>query len=252
VLEERLGYKLTDNPDSLPPSNRYRDHVGVTPQKQPGLFVVGLATLRGRVNAGQLQRVAELAEQYADGHLRATTLQNIVILNVPEANIAALRAEAKAVDLPSDETNYFRRGAMACTGIQFCKVAVAETKERTAEIIEYLQEVLPDWNEAITINMSGCPNSCTRYQIADIGLLGSLVRQDGSAKGEKEEVYQIYLGGRLGAEMHLGYHLNRRIPSDQVKYYLADLLRRYLAERQPDDHFNAYIHRHTQAELEVW
>lgn len=252
VLEERLGYKLTDNYDYVPPTNPYRDHVGVTPQKQPGLFVVGLATLRGRVNAQQLFQVAELAERYGNGHIRATTLQNLVILNVPEANVEALRAEAKAIDLPADEHNFFRRGAMACTGIQFCKVAVAETKDRTAELVEYLQEVLPEWNEPISINMSGCPNSCTRYQVADIGLLGSLVRQDGSPTGEKEEVYQIYLGGRLGSSLRLGRHLNRRIPSPEVKYYVENILRRYLKERQPDEQFSAYVQRFTQEEVETW
>jgi sulfite reductase (ferredoxin) len=252
VLEERLGYRLTDNFDYTPATNPYRDHVGVTPQKQPGLFAVGLATLRGRVTAQQLQAVAGLAERYGDGHIRATTLQNIVILNVPEAKVEALKAEARAIDLPADEHNYFRRGAMACTGIQFCKVAVAETKNRTAEVVEYLQEQFPDWDEPISINMSGCPNSCTRYQIADIGLLGSLVRQDGSPTGEKEEVYQVYLGGRLGAELRLGHHLNRRIPSDQLKYYLADLLRRYREERQPGDRFSDYIRRFSKEELENW
>ncbi len=251
VLEDRLGYHLTDNPDYVPTTNRYRDHIGVTPQKQPGLFAVGLATLRGRVDAEQLQQVADLAEQYADGHLRATTLQNIVILNVPEANLVALRAATEEIGLSSDEKNYFRRGAMACTGIQFCKVAVAETKDRTAEIVQYLEKVLPEWDEPISINMSGCPNSCTRYQIADIGLLGSLVRQDGSPTGEKEEVYQVYLGGRLGAELRLGNHLNRRIPAAEVKYYLADLLRRYLRERQPGDRFNSYIQRFSKEELEA-
>ena len=252
VLEERLGYKLLDNVYYAAPSNPYQDHVGATKQKQPGLYALGLATLRGRVNAGQLKQVADLSDQYADGHIRATTLQNLVILNVPEANIETLRAAVEAIDLSSDEKKYFRRGAMACTGIQFCKVAVAETKNRTAEIVEYLEQEFPDWNEPININMSGCPNSCTRYQVADIGLLGSLVRQDGSPTGEKEEVYQVYLGGRLGAAIQLGEHLNRRIPSNQVKFYVAELLRRYLADRQPEDTFREYINRQSKETLETW
>lgn len=252
VLEERLGYRLTDNPHETAPTNPYKDHVGVTPQKQEGLFAVGLATLRGRVNAGQLREVAQIAEKYANGHLRATTLQNIVVLNVPEANVQAVREAAARIDLPSDENNYFRRGAIACTGIQFCKVAVAETKDRNAEIVEYLQQALPEWNEPISINMSGCPNSCTRYQIADIGLLGSLVRSDGSPTAEKEEVYQVYLGGRLGKGMRLGHHLNRRVPSPEVKYYVERILRRYLQERQPEDRFTDYVHRYSLEELETW
>ncbi|NWJ46842.1 MAG: nitrite/sulfite reductase [Chloroflexi bacterium] len=252
VLEERLGYALIDNPDYEAVTDKYRDYVGVTPQKQPGLFAVGLATLRGRVNAAQLQRVAELAEQYADGHIRTTSLQNLVILNVPEANVAALREEVRNIDLPSEEKNYFRRGAMACTGIQFCKEAVAETKDITAEIVSYLQEQFPDWNEPLSINTSGCPNSCTRYQIADIGLLGSKVRQDGSDKGEKEEVYQIYLGGQLGAGMRLGHHLKRRVPVAELKTYLEGLLRRYLETRLEDENFSGFIHRHNLEELESW
>lgn len=252
VLEERLGYKLTDNLDFVPLTNPYHDYVGATPQKQAGMFALGLATLRGRVSAEQLRQVAELSEIYGDGRIRATTLQNIVILNVPAANVERLKAEARAIDLPADEHNYFRRGAMACTGIQFCKVAVAETKDRMAEVVEYLQAQFPDWNEPINLNMSGCPNSCTRYQIADIGLLGSLQRQDGSAKGEKEEVYQIYLGGRLGKDMRLGYHLNRRVPAEELKFYLATLLRRYLDARQPHERFVEFIYRHSQEELENW
>jgi sulfite reductase beta subunit-like hemoprotein len=252
VLEERLGYKLTDNQEYIPHTDKYRDHVGVTPQKQPGLFSVGLATLRGRVEAAQLRRVAEIAEQYADGHIRTTTIQNLVILNVPETNVEAVRAEVEKIGLSSKETNYFRRGAMACTGIQFCKVAVAETKDRTAEIVEYLQEQFPAWDEPISINMSGCPNSCTRYQIADIGLLGSLVRQDGSEKGEKEEVYQIYLGGQLGTVPRLGHHLNRRVPSNELKFYLESLLRRYLENRTPGEKFGAFIQRQDKEELETW
>lgn len=250
VLEERLGYKLTDYYDYKGIPNPYRDHIGVTPQKQDGLFAVGLATLRGRVNAQQLKRVAEIAEEYADGHIRFTTIQNIVILNVPEANVQAVRDAAEAIDLSTRESNYFRRGAMACTGIQFCKVAVAETKNRTAEVIEYLEQQFPDWNEPININMSGCPNSCTRYQIADIGLLGSLQRIEGGT--EKEEVYQLYLGGRLGSEMQLGYHLNRRIPAAELKYYLEKFLRRYLAERLPSERFNEFVSRHTKEEFENW
>lgn len=250
VLEERLGYKLTDNYKYEPRTNSYKDYVGVTPQKQPGLVAVGLATLRGRVNAQQLFQVADLADKYADGHIRATTLQNLVILNVPEANIAALKAEARAIGLPADEENYFRRGAMACTGIQFCKVAVAETKNRMAEVIEYLQEVLPEWKEPININMSGCPNSCTRYQIADIGLLGSQARLEGST--EKQEVYQVYLAGKLGKDMRLGYHLNKRLPSNEVKYYIERILRHFLANRQEGEKFVDFVHRHSVEELEAW
>jgi sulfite reductase beta subunit-like hemoprotein len=252
VLEERLGYRLTDNPEYTPVSDRYRDYVGVTPQKQSGLYALGLATLRGRVNARQLRRVAELAEEYADGHIRLTTLQNLIILNVPERNLEALKAEVGKIDLPANPDNFFRRGAMACTGIQFCKVAVAETKERTAEVVQYLEQQFPDWSEPLNINMSGCPNSCTRYQIADIGLLGSQVRQDGSEKGQKEEVYQIYLGGRLGAGMRLGYHLNRRVPSEQIKEYVAGLLKRFRVNRLPGEDFNEFVHRHTPEELEQW
>jgi sulfite reductase beta subunit-like hemoprotein len=250
VLEERLGYRLTDNFEYVPVTNPYRDYVGATPQKQPGLYALGLATLRGRVTAQQLFQVAELADKYADGHIRATTLQNLVILNVPEANLEALQEEVRKIELPSETENYFRRGAMACTGIQFCKVAVAETKNRMGEIIEHLQIALPEWNEPININMSGCPNSCTRYQIADIGLLGSQVRVEGSS--EKQEVYQIYLGGQLGKDMRLGYHLNRRVPSPDLKFYIERLLRRFLAERQPGETFGYFVHRHSTEEMEQW
>ncbi|HEX2909789.1 MAG TPA: nitrite/sulfite reductase [Chloroflexia bacterium] len=250
VLEERLGYRLEDAPaDYQSPASSYRDHVGVYRQKD-GRYAIGLATLRGRVNADQLFALADMADQYGSGRLRATTLQNVVLLDIAPEHVETVKREAATIGLPA-ETSNFRRGTIACTGIQFCKLAVAETKDRAAGIIESLDQELPGYPHQISINITGCPNSCTRYQTADIGLLGSLVRQDGNPKGEKEEVFQIYLGGKLGRDMQLGHHLKRRVPAEEAKEYIVRLLKRFDAERQNGETFTQFVNRHTLEELEA-
>lgn len=252
VLEARLGYRLEDAPaDYAYSTNPYRDHIGAYQQKD-GNFAIGLATLRGRVNAEQLFALADLVDRYGKGHIRTTTLQNVVLLDIAPENVETVKQAAAGIGLPA-QTSYFRRGTMACTGIQFCKIAVAETKDRAAEIVEFLEQELPGYAHKVSINVTGCPNSCTRYQIADIGLLGSLQRQEGqngSASAAKEEVFQIYLGGALGKDMRLGHHLERRVRADEAKDYVLRLLRRFDQERQGDENFNHYIHRHTPTELE--
>ena len=249
VLEERLGRRLEDAPDYPPSTNPFRDHVGAYRQRD-GNYALGLATLRGRVNADQLSQLADIAERYGKERIRMTTLQNIVLLDIVPEHLEEVKGIVAELGLPA-ETSLFRRGTIACTGIQFCKLAVAETKDRAAELVAYLEAELPQYAHKVTLNVTGCPNSCTRYQIADIGLLGSQVRQDGSATGEKEEVFQVYLGGTLGAGMRLGHHLKRRVRSDETKEYVARLLRRFAAEREADESFNSYIHRHSPEELEV-
>lgn len=194
VLEEQyLGYALADGPPPAPPRAGRRDHVGVFPQKN-GLFAVGFAPTVGRLSGHLLGAIADLAEAHGSGRVHTTTEQKMVVLDVPadrvESLVAGLEAEGLRV-----RPSTFRRQTMACTGIEFCKLAIVETKQAAADLVEELERRLPDFDQPLTINVNGCPNSCARIQTADIGLKGQLVLDE--ATGEQVEGFQIHLGGSL-------------------------------------------------------
>ncbi len=240
AVEASLGRRLTDGPPAPAVVDPLRDHVGVAPQQgTPGRFAVGAATLRGRMDAAQARAVARLARTHGEGRLRTTTLQNLIVLDVPEARVGALVAGLEAQGLSVGRRAY-RARTMACTGIQFCKLAVAETKDRARDIVLHLERALPELAEPINVNVTGCPNSCTRYQLADVGLLGSQVRQPG---GEARQAYQVYLGGRGGERRRFGRHLKRRVPGEEVAAYVERVIRQFLAERRPGERFTDYVER---------
>ena len=150
------------------------------------------------LNADSLALIAKLAARYGSGRVRTTTEQKMVILDVPGEQTAALASELAAAGLPVTPS-VFRRQTMACTGIEFCKLAIVETKHRAADLISELERRLPDFTEPVTINVNGCPNSCARIQTADIGLKGMVVTLP---DGTQTEGYQIHLGGSLNGGRH--------------------------------------------------
>jgi sulfite reductase (ferredoxin) len=240
VLERQyLGRRLPDG-DAPPPSpSAHRDHLGVH-QQRDGRSYVGLAPRAGRTSGTQLQRVAALAEAYGAGRVRATTQQKLVILDVAperaEELVAALEAEDLAV-----RPSTFRKGTMACTGLEFCKLAVVETKGRADALYRELERRLPDFDEPLRITLNGCPNSCARFQVADIGLLGSLVT---GRDGEKAEAFQVHLGGHLGEEHRFARRVKGvRVMADELADYLEGLLRRYLATRDHGEPFHSWSDR---------
>src|SRR5262252_5258634 len=181
VLErEYLGYPLADGPAPKAPGSGQRDHVGIHKQRD-GRYYVGFAPRVGRMSADSLALVADLAAEYGSGRVRTTTEQKMVILDVPEARTAELAAELARADLPATP-GVFRRSTMACTGIEFCKLAIVETKTRASGLIAELERRLPGFTEPITINVNGCPNSCARIQTADIGLKGTLLTLPGGER----------------------------------------------------------------------
>lgn len=194
VLEdEYLHRALIDGPPPAAPPTGRRDHVGVYPQRD-GRFYVGAAPVVGRVNGSLLTEIADLAERHASGRVRLTVEQKLVILDVPEDQVAGLIAGLETTGLQVNSST-FRRGTMACTGIEFCKLAIVETKGRAGELVAELEERLPTFEHPLTINVNGCPNSCARFQIADIGLKGSLMTD---SDGYTVEGFQVHLGGSLG------------------------------------------------------
>jgi sulfite reductase (ferredoxin) len=245
-LETRLGRKLSDGPAPEIPANARRNHVGIGAQREAGLFYVGAAVLRGRISGGQMVTVAGLARRYGSGRVRLTAQQNFIILDVPAHHVAALDAALKALDLHTDAT-VFRRNTVSCTGREFCKLAVVETKERAAEIIRHLETAIPGFNEELRISVTGCVNSCAQYQIADIGLVG-VKRQ---VNGEEADFFQIHLGGHFGRDAAFGRKLSKRIAVAEIKDYLEQLVRAFLAKRQPGERFYQFIARHETRQLET-
>jgi sulfite reductase (ferredoxin) len=236
VLEREYleGNGLADGPRPPAPAPGSRDHLGVHRQHD-GLYYVGVAPHTGRTSGTQLWQVADLAEEYGSGRIRTTIEQKLLILDVPEHRIAELLAGLEAIDLEASP-DVFRRGTMACTGIEFCKLAIVETKGRARDLYTELGRRLPDFDTPITINVNGCPNSCARFQLADIGLKGSIV--DG------EEGFQVHLGGSLGAEPGFGRKLRGlKVTADGLTDYVEHLLRTYQADRSEGEQFASWVRR---------
>jgi len=250
VLEkEYLGYALPDGPAPVNVDGGQRDHVGVHPQKN-GLSYVGFAPRVGRVNGELLGSIATLAERYGSGRVRTTAEQKMVILDVPGTSVDDLVAELDALGLPP-RPSVFRRYTMACTGIEFCKIAIVETKDRAMTLIDELEQRLPDFDAPVTINVNGCPNSCARIQTADIGLKGSLVVD---ADGNQVEGYQIHLGGTLTGGDAAGSGFGRKVrglksTAEELPDYVERVLRRYDAARTPGESFAAWTLRASDEEL---
>jgi sulfite reductase (ferredoxin) len=237
VLEkEYLSAPLPDGPPP-PISPTQRDHVGVIEQKD-GRYAVGFALRTGRTSGTQLFALADLADRYGEGRISSTGQQQLVILDVRTP--AALVAELEAMDLPVTPSP-FRRGTIACTGIEFCKLAIVETKARGQWLFTELERRLPEFDQPITINVNGCPNSCARFQTADIGLKGQIGR---AGDGSDAEFFQVHLGGQLGAEAAFGKKFRGlKVAADDAVDYVERVLRGYLERRLPGEQFAGYVGR---------
>ena len=250
VLEkEYLGYALPDGPAPDAPRDGIRDHVGVHRQRD-GNYYVGFAPTVGRLSADALDVIADLAARYGSGRVSTTTEQKMVILDVPPERTEELVAELDEAGLPA-RPSAFRRHTMACTGIEFCKLAIVETKARAADLISELERRLPGFDAPVTINVNGCPNSCARIQTADIGLKGSLVR---GPDGEQVEGFQVHLGGSLGGGDGSGSGFGRKVrglktTAEELPDYVERVLRRFDAAREPGESFAAWTIRASDEEL---
>jgi sulfite reductase (ferredoxin) len=250
VLEkEYLGYALPDGPSPAAPLDGVRDHVGVHKQRD-GRYYVGFAPTVGRLSADALDVIADLAARYGSGRVSTTTEQKMVILDVPPEQADELVAELGKAGLPA-EPSAFRRHTMACTGIEFCKLAIVETKQRAADLITELERRLPGFDTPVTINVNGCPNSCARIQTADIGLKGSLVT---GPDGKQVEGFQVHLGGSLNGGDGVGSGFGRKLrglktTAEGLPDYVERVLRRFQAAREPGESFAAWVARSSEEEL---
>jgi sulfite reductase (ferredoxin) len=243
-LEGRLGYKLDSAEYEPVPADIYRDHVGIHPQKQTGLAYVGASVLRGRLSGDQLARVAELAERFGTGEIRTTTMQNLIVLNVPRSRTGELAKELQQIDLRVEATPFWR-GAIACTGTEFCKLAITETKSFARWLVEELESRIPEFDQQLKLHVTGCPNSCGQHWIADIGLEGKKIKQD----GRLVDAYYFCVGGSVGAWARTARPVGFRTAATEAPEALERLLRSYLATREDSESLRAWFARHSDLEL---
>ncbi|MEU8141973.1 nitrite/sulfite reductase [Nonomuraea sp. NPDC048901] len=246
VLEtEYLKEALPDGPAPQAPRGSRRDHVGVYPQKD-GNFYVGFAPKVGRLDGDKLHVIADLAERHGSGRVRTTVEQKMVILDVAPDQVDSLVAELEANDLQVNPST-FRRQTMACTGIEYCKLAIVETKATAANLIDELERRLPDFAEPLTINVNGCPNSCARIQVADIGLKGQLVVDE---HGEQVEGYQIHLGGSMGVNPGFGRKVRGlKTTAEALPDYVERVVKHYDAQKKEGEAFADWVQRADEADL---
>jgi sulfite reductase (ferredoxin) len=237
-LTDRLGFALDPAPDEFPPADEYRDHVGIHQQKQSDRCYVGAAVLRGRITSDQMRAAADLADRFATGELRTTNMQNLLIVNVPRANVDALIRELDDAGLRVAASPFWR-GAVACTGSEFCKLAITETKAFARWLVEDLEDRLPGFDQPLKLHVAGCPNACGQHWIADIGLEGKKVKQD----GELVDAYYFCLGGAVGAHQHIARPVGYRCTAGEVPAAIERLLSSYLANRNDSENLRAYFAR---------
>jgi sulfite reductase (ferredoxin) len=244
-IESRIGYRLDSGVEEEIPEDILRDHAGIHRQKQAGLSYVGASVLRGRLTGDQLAAAAELAERFGTpGDLRLTVMQNLLFLNIPNAQAPALAEELERIGLRVEGTPFFR-GGIACTGTEFCKLAITETKGFLRWLVEELEERLPQFDEALRLHVTGCPNSCGQHWIADIGLEGKKIRHE----GQLTDAYYFCVGGSVGRHAGIARPVGFRTPAALVPDAIERLLRRYLADRRPGENLRAYFGRTPDAEL---
>jgi ferredoxin-nitrite reductase len=217
-VEQRLGKPLLPAAAKDEIDWEKRDHIGVYKQKQPELNYVGLHIPVGRLTAEDMFEIARLADVYGNGEIRLTVEQNVIIPNIPDSRLVLFLAEP-LLEKFSIDPQPLTRSLVSCTGAQFCNFALIETKNRALGVIKALEDDL-ELTRPVRIHWTGCPNSCGQPQVADIGLMGTKARKNGKAV----EGVDIYMGGKVGKEAHLGTCVQKGIPCEDLQPVLRDLL----------------------------
>jgi sulfite reductase (ferredoxin) len=246
-LQSRLDFKLLPGVPEEVPDETLRDHVGIHRQRQSGLSYVGASVLRGRLTGEQLEAAADLADKYGSGALRATVSQNLLFIDVPNEKALDLVRELGAIGLHV-EGSAFWRGAVACTGTEFCKLAITETKGFTRWLVDELEERVPQFDQQLRLHVTGCPNGCGQHWIADIGIEGKKIKHE----GKLVDAYYFCLGGSVGQNAGIARPVGYRSPAVLVPEAIARLLRKYLVTRDGDENLRAWFARHSNDELRAY
>lgn len=253
-LERRLGYELEHDDTIVNPRGAlHTDHMGVGEQAD-GHYFVGVPVARGRMTGDQMIAAAELARRFgggAGGEIRLSQKQNLLLVNIPKQNVDPLSRELEQIGLPP-HAPLWRDSLITCTGTQFCNLAVVETKQRAADILQYLEDEV-DLDSPIMVSVTGCPNSCAQYQISDIGLTGI----PSIYNGVKQDGYNLLVGGCLGEDPEFGQEIVPKIPAVLVHRVIGALVTNYKANRieDPDgdpETFRSFVARHDADQLRAW
>lgn len=239
VLENEYLHKtLVDNPSPESPVSQ-GDHIGIHEQKD-GRFYVGAAPVVGRIDGTTLTGLADLVEQYGAAGARLTAYQKLVVIGVAAEDTEAFADDLEKIGLTARPSNW-RRSTMACTGIEFCKLAIVDTKERARRLVTELEKRFPDLDTDISVNVNGCPNACARTQVADIGLKGQLVMDE---TGQQVEGFQVHLGGGLALGASFGRKLRaHKVTSAGLDDYVTAVVAAYLSDRADGERFAAWVAR---------
>ncbi len=248
-LEKLLPFKLQRLPlsdcERRPEVNR-QGHLGFHPQKQPGMFYVGVLLPVGRLVTDQVRGLADLADRLGSGTIRLTVWQNLLISDIPEEKIPAVKEWLEGIGLHWQATN-IRGGLVACTGNAGCKFAASNTKRHAMEIANHVERCL-ELNSPINIHVTGCPNSCAQHYLGDIGLLATKV----AVGDDMVEGYRLFVGGGYGTEQDIGREMFRSVTADQVPLVVERMLRAYLSHRlDTGERFNQFVRRHATEELKA-
>lgn len=243
-VERRIGYALEPAAVADAPSGALRDHVGVHEQQQRGLLYAGFSAPSGRITTDQLRGLAQLARDVGDGAMRLTASQNIVVLNVPRERVGELESAAAHIGLPLAASS-FRRGTVSCTGTEYCKLALTETKRFSITLARELDERIPGFSDAIRLHVTGCPNSCGQHWIADVGLQGVLLNRH----GEQVEGFDVFVGGGLGARAAFAHRVGHRVAADEAADALERLFVAFGNGRGPGEAFQDWAARVGDADV---
>ena len=244
VLEQRIGFALDPGEHEEVPVDVHREHIGVHAQKQDGLVYVGASVLRGRITPQQLRTVADLSDRYADGRVRTTAAQNLLIVNVPQRDAAVVAHELGVAALPV-QASVFARGTVACTGSEFCKLALTETKGFAGWLTHELEDRLPGFQEQLRLNITGCPNSCGQHWIADIGIEGKKIKID----GRMVDAYYFCVGGSVGQFASIARPVGYRCAASDVPDAIERLLAEFNLRREPSEKLRQFLARHSDEEI---
>ena len=235
--EKRLAFPLLRFPvakcEPRKPVDRV-GHIGVHPQRQPGLNYVGVAVPVGRLPVNQMLALADIAERYGTGELRLTVWQNLILPNIASENLGAV-TESLLADGLKVSASAVTSGTVACTGNKGCRYAATDTKRHAVELATLIDERFPIF-EPVNLHVTGCPHSCAQHYIGDIGLLGTKV--------EGEEGYQVVIGGGSDQDQGLARELIPAIRFSDLPPVMERLFASYVKLRQPEESFLSFSRRH--------
>ncbi|WP_293954293.1 nitrite/sulfite reductase [uncultured Corynebacterium sp.] len=245
VLEtEYLNRKLIDGPE-IATNPGYRDHIGIHPQKD-GKFYLGVKPTVGHTTGEQLIAIADTAEKHGISRIRTTADKELLFLDIERENLTEVARDLDEIGLYSTPSE-FRRGIISCTGLEFCKLAHATTKSRAIELVDELEERLGDLDVPLKIALNGCPNSCARTQVADIGFKGQTVTD---ADGNRVEGFQVHLGGSMNLDPNFGRKLRgHKVIADEVGEYVTRVVTKFKEQRTTDEQFREWVQRAAEEDL---